>query len=74
MEREELSICKTMFERNLDLILNKHIMIDLDQFSAMEKEYRCLLRDKLSDHMKKQMDELRQKAHMCKRMIRKCPN
>ena len=51
MEKEELNICKTMFVKNLRLILDGHVRIDLDQFSVMEKEYRQLLREHIEESL-----------------------
>ena len=38
-----------MFEKNMRLILDDHIQIDVDQFKAMQKEYRQFLKQKLSE-------------------------
>ena len=73
MESEEVQIRKLMFEKNLALILAEHVKIDVDQFKAMEKEFRSVLKEHLSSESATSFSDFRTSVNLCLKLLKKCP-
>ena len=74
MEDEELEVRKLMFEKNFKLIQGEHIMIEIEQFKTMEREFRQILRNELSEDLVSDFKEFMGQVHLCLKLINKCPD
>ena len=73
MEDEEVEIRKLMFLKNLKLILAEQIKINVDQFKALQTEFKQVLKHELDTEKADEFKEFMNQVNMCLKLLQKCP-
>ena len=73
MEDEEIEVRKLMFQKNLVLILDGHIKIDVEHFKAMQTEFKSVLRKELDADIVEKFKEFMQTVNGCLKALTRCP-
>ena len=73
MEDEENEIRRLIVRKSLDLVLAEHMKIEVEQFKAIEREFRQVLKKYLSKKESEPYIEFIQQVSLCLKLVLKCP-